>query len=349
MSEQARSCFISFGSSEQLESELRAFADGGDRSRFTPAAQPGSSKAGHGLQIGPRGLGIPIEIFLEAARLFGESGAETLVSLDEAGEETGEFVLYRDAFLRRHGPGLDPERSGCFPFVVKQERIPAARSHHAEEAESYRDRIGDRILNPERVDPEMRHLIEDDLQRVERVLSLPFGKKVLDVGCSDGTVTLMAAERWGCDEVVGVDVAGSAVEEARANARKRGLEQSARFSVSFIEDLDYPDGVFDTVCATETLEHVAPGCFNACLENLVRMLKPTGNIIVTVPNRYPDSSYIEQKRDRWRWPAHHHFFSSLSLSYVLGKYFSNIELFPHDDINPAAKGIYLICCCWKKK
>jgi 2-polyprenyl-3-methyl-5-hydroxy-6-metoxy-1,4-benzoquinol methylase len=290
-----------------------------------------------------------LDILLEAAGVFCDSKADTLVSLDEQGEETAEFAFYRDSFLSRHGPNREGDRSRCFPFVVRGRGSPFAKGKQAEEAESYRDRIGDRLMNPERVDREMRHLIEDDIRRVDRVLALPFGKRVLDVGCSDGTVTLMVAERWACEEVIGVDIAASAVAEARANAQKKEMQQTVKFFASFIEDLDYPDQAFDTVSATETLEHVAPGQFAPCLRNLVRMVRPTGNLIVTVPNRYPDPSYVAQKRDRWRWPAHHHFFGRFKLAYLLSSFFARVEFFPHDDACPPERGIYLISCCWERK
>ena len=302
----------------------------------------------HALELA-QDRSTPLDILLEAAGIFSDSEADTLVSLDEQGEETGEFAVYRNSFLSRYGPNREGDRSRCFPFVARRREAPFGKGEQAEEAESHRDRIGDRLMDPERVDPEMRHLIEDDIRRVSRVLALPFGKRVLDVGCSDGTVTFMVAERWGCEEVIGVDIAASAVEEARAKARKKKLAQRVKFFGSFIEDLDYPDHAFDTVSATETLEHVAPGHFTSCLQNLVRMVRPTGNFIVTVPNRYPDPSYVAQRRDRWRWPAHHHFFGRFKLFYLLSRFFARVEFFPHDDACPPGRGIYLICCCWGKK
>lgn len=347
LSKERQPWFLPFAGPEEFQPALEMWRMAGEGAPSPPSRE--RIKGQHALQIASDGVGVPWETLLEATRIFFDSEADTLVSLNQEGEETEAFILYRGLFLDRYGPSPDRDRSRCFPFVVSHELNPRHKHQHAEEAETYRDRIGDRILNPQRVDPEMRHLIDDDLQRVDRVLSLPFGKKVLDVGCSDGTVTLMAMEKWGCEEAVGIDVAHSAVEEAQANARKRGLHPRAQFFASFIEELDHPGHTFDTICATETLEHVAPGHFNACLDNLVRMLKPTGNLIVTVPNRYPDSSYMEQKRDRWRWPAHHHFFSRFKLFYILGRRFSRIDFFPHDDLHSPEKGVYLICCCWEKK
>lgn len=342
---------IPFAAPEDLRKQLGPQPSGAGAVEIAAGREwtPGFPAGQHALQVAQWRGGTPSDLFFTAVNLFFASGADTLVSLDQEGEETGEFAIYRDSFLARYGPDPERDRSRCFPFVVVNGPRSVAKEKHTEEAENYRDRIGDRLLNPERVEPEMRHLIQDDIRRVDRVLSLPFGKKVLDVGCSDGTVTLMAAEKWACEEVIGVDVARSAVDEALLKARQKGWQHRARFFPSFIEDLDYPDRCFDTVCATETLEHVAPGHFDFCLKNLVRMVKPSGNFIITVPNRYPDPSYVTQKRDRWRWPAHHHFFSRLKLFHILSRFFFRVEFFPHDEGNPPEKGVYLICCCWEKK
>lgn len=225
------------------------------------------------------------------------------------------------------------------------------KKRHIQEAERYRDRIGDRILHPQKVPQDKRHLIKDDLQRFKRVLKLPFGARVLDVGCSDGTVTIEIAKKPSCRQVIGVDVAPSAIREATQKIRlvKFACRKNVSFLNSFIEDLDFSDDYFDTVSAGEVLEHLAVGQLVSTLNNLVRMLSRSGNMIITVPNRQPAQKYIKQKRDRWDWPNHHRYFTVESLRFILNEYFKKITFYPLYDNEDYAKSIYLICNCERKR
>lgn len=69
------------------------------------------------------------------------------------------------------------------------------------------------------------------------------GSKLLDVGCGSGQLALMAA-RDGLD-VVGVDIAESWIERARARAQAEKLR--ARFELADAEALPFEDGTFDAV------------------------------------------------------------------------------------------------------
>lgn len=271
-----------------------------------------------------------------ASRTVRESGAAGAVFLDTQGLELPGLRLLRG--------GRESARpmSEWIPIVLEEDEYsPEA---HRSEAEQYRDRIGDRLLRPEAVDPDKKHLIGDDLQRAARVLELGYEGRVLDVGTSDGTLLLKTIRHWDLRDAVGVDVAASAISEANAAvARDRFLQGRVTFVESFIEDLGFPDGTFDTVAACETLEHIGSGQFQRALANLLRMLRRGGRMLVTVPNRYPAPSFERDGRARWAWPAHHQFFTQLSLRYLLAPHFERIEFFSLYDGEAPADSIYLIC------
>ena len=226
-----------------------------------------------------------------------------------------------------------------------------SKRKHIEEAEKYRDRIGDRLYHPENVEPDKKHLIGDDIQRAKRVLELPCGEIVLDVGCSDGTLTIEIAKKWNPKKIIGVDISLSAIREAKEKRRKMqpSLREKISFLQRFIEDLDFPDNYFDTIYACETLEHTGPGRLEIALNNLVRMLKKNGNMVITVPNREPAEKYVKQNRARWDWPAHHHFFTIFNLRNLLKKYFVNVRFYPLYNGEKAKESIFLICNCTAKK
>ncbi len=240
----------------------------------------------------------------------------------------------------RRGPA-DIPRELWVPVVVPDGHYE--QGAHKEEAEQYRDRIGDRLLRPETVEEGKKHLIADDRQRADRVLALVHNSPLLDVGCSDGTLLLEAVRRWNVSDAVGADVAASALEEGRrALAADPQLQGRVRFVESFIETLDFPDNYFSTITACETLEHVGQGQLAGALANLYRMLRPGGDMIVTVPNRFPEQKYEDQGRARWSWPAHHQFYSLTSLCEMLAPHFDEVQRLSHHETDAPGEGIYLI-------
>lgn len=224
------------------------------------------------------------------------------------------------------------------------------KKQHYIEAEKFRDRIGDRLFNPRKVNSALRHFINDDIQRTKVILSIPFGEKVLDVGCSDGAVTIEIAKKWQCQEALGIDISSSAILEAKKRLKllDKGLRNNIKFRRSFVEDLTYPGGYFDTVAICETLEHIGVGQLEIVLGNLVRMLKPHGNFITSVPNRFPHSKYVKENRARWNWPTHYRYFSYEYFESLLKEYFKSVRFYSLYD-EKVGESIFLIANCWGKK
>jgi len=100
------------------------------------------------------------------------------------------------------------------------------------------------------------------------------GKKVLDVGCNDGSDALRIIEAG--NTVEGIDISFNAVEQAR----KRGV--SARVLDISSQPLPFPAESFDVVVAGEIIEHVIDT--DKFLRILHDMLKPGGTLILTTPN-----------------------------------------------------------------
>jgi ubiquinone/menaquinone biosynthesis C-methylase UbiE len=115
-------------------------------------------------------------------------------------------------------------------------------------------------------------------RRVEMILemlpALGPSADLLDVGCLDGTLTRLYAERVGTARVRGVDV--SLLEGARA----KGVD-AVEFDLNSGDPLPFPDGSFDVVLCVETLEHVYPT--DQLVGELFRVLKRGGTAIIDVP------------------------------------------------------------------
>jgi SAM-dependent methyltransferase len=105
------------------------------------------------------------------------------------------------------------------------------------------------------------------------------GHRVLDVGCGAG-VDLARFAKGGAD-VVGVDLASSAVDLARANFEQQGL--SGEFRVADGEALPFPEGSFDLVYAHGVVQYTTNP--QRLVDECRRVLKPGGEAVFQVYNR----------------------------------------------------------------
>lgn len=121
-------------------------------------------------------------------------------------------------------------------------------------------------------------------------LGLRAGSKFIDVGAGAGRHSYEALRR-GAD-VIAFDLDEPElrnVEEmfgAMSAAGEVPEGGTARICVGDVLEMDFPDENFDVVLASEILEHV-PADTEAIAE-LVRILKPGGKLVVTVPRFWPE-------------------------------------------------------------
>jgi SAM-dependent methyltransferase len=101
--------------------------------------------------------------------------------------------------------------------------------------------------------------------------------RVLDIGCGPGTITADLAELVPHGSVMAIDAAGAIVEQARANAVRRGLT-NVDFAVGDAHALAFPDGSFDVVHAHQVLQHVGDPVM--VLREMGRVCAPGGVVAV---------------------------------------------------------------------
>jgi SAM-dependent methyltransferase len=121
-------------------------------------------------------------------------------------------------------------------------------------------------------------------------LHLKPGNRVLDAGCGTGRHVCEAFRAGGVD-VVGIDLKWEdlckaattlyLMREAEGGGRGRCL-----ISRADVITLPFCDEIFDTVICSEVLEHIADN--RAAIGELVRVLKPGGNLVVSVPRFLPE-------------------------------------------------------------
>ena len=113
------------------------------------------------------------------------------------------------------------------------------------------------------------------------------GMRVLDAGCGSGR-HLCEAFRTPGVAVAGVDLSWDDLRKAKGYLSLMARETTGNWIITRadIAALPYADGSFDVVVCSEVLEHLPDG--KAAVAELVRVLKPGGDLVVTVPRFFPE-------------------------------------------------------------
>jgi ubiquinone/menaquinone biosynthesis C-methylase UbiE len=111
------------------------------------------------------------------------------------------------------------------------------------------------------------------------------GGAYLDVGCGNGAQTVLFAKHF--DEWVGIDVEQARLEEFR-HELKRGDYEAARKKHDILfyngDRIPLSDNSVDVLTCIEVIEHTQSD--KATIRELLRVLKPGGTAVITVPNKW---------------------------------------------------------------
>lgn len=136
------------------------------------------------------------------------------------------------------------------------------------------------------------------------------GKRVLDIGCGDGTFTLALVE-MGAASVTGIDPADKAIDAARIEADRVGLSRKVKFYVQNVYDLDNPREQYDVVVLRGVLHHLPDPeravYLAAKLANEIVVLEPNGaNPALKIIERlspyhveHEEQSFLPATVDHW--------------------------------------------------
>jgi len=118
------------------------------------------------------------------------------------------------------------------------------------------------------------------IKKINSVLHDNKNKKVLDIGCGTGAISLYLAKQ-GCD-VTGVDISHYAIELAKKNARNFNLTKKAKFLEKDIQKASIK-GNFNLIICSEVLEHLKKD--KKKLLDLNKILNKDGKLIISVPSK----------------------------------------------------------------
>jgi SAM-dependent methyltransferase len=114
------------------------------------------------------------------------------------------------------------------------------------------------------------------------------GQRILDIGCQGGHQLAMVSH--GFVEAIGIDIADYSQMWAQFPA--------VQFMIHDVdtESIPFPDGSFDTVLATNVLEHVFD--VFGFVDEVARLLAPGGTALISVPNAGNFRRVIDLARGR---------------------------------------------------
>jgi len=150
-------------------------------------------------------------------------------------------------------------------------------------SEKYLDKINEAYYSPVNADGSNVYR-----ERVHWVCNQVTGSTVLDIGCSQGIVSLLLGRE--AKQVVGIDVAEESIEYAQEALLKE--DKSVRGCVSFecVNMFNFSsDTLFDSVILSEVLEHLSNP--EAAIEAASKLVEQNGTLVCTVPygvNDWPD-------------------------------------------------------------
>lgn len=158
------------------------------------------------------------------------------------------------------------------------------------------------------LEPGLKRMYGEFLERVERRHPGHRFDRVLDVGCAYGYFLDVARERLGARELVGLDVTPEA-----ESIRERGY----RFHRGFVEDVPLPESHFDLVFMGDAIEHVRDPLRVA--DRLSAVLAPGGVLVLTTVDF--DAPLARLLGRRWRLmkpPEHLFYWNRRSLTRLFG-------------------------------
>ena len=131
-----------------------------------------------------------------------------------------------------------------------------------------------------------------DVRRWKAMMKYYRGGNVLDIGCLDSQITIMARAMDPSTDVVGTDVASEAVEEMRWKY------PDITFLVDDIYKTELPRAYFSYVCMGEVIEHLERP--EEAIQMAISLVKPGGMLVISTPYKEEvEPGAVDKDRHLW--------------------------------------------------
>ena len=127
-------------------------------------------------------------------------------------------------------------------------------------------------------------------------LDLAPGMTLLDIGCGWGQLLACAAREYGV-RGLGITLSREQLAECQAMARREGLDKQLEFRLMDYRQLKESGLKFDRIVSVGMLEHVGRKNYSLYFENVDRVLKPGGLLLlhfISGRREYPGDAWIKK-------------------------------------------------------
>jgi SAM-dependent methyltransferase len=137
---------------------------------------------------------------------------------------------------------------------------------------------------------------EDVVSALLKLANVKKGDMVYDLGCGDGRIVIAAAKEYGA-RGIGIDINPDRITEARANAKKAGVEGLVKFEVKDLFDADIHE-------ATVVALYLLPEINLRLRPKLLKELKPGTRVVshsFHMGDWKPEKEEIVEGSHIYRW------------------------------------------------
>ena len=156
----------------------------------------------------------------------------------------------------------------------------------------------------------------EHMQRYYSVVDLVKDKIVLDAACGEGYGTYLLSQN--AAHVTGLDISSEAIVHAKLTYVKENIS----FVQGSIENLPLPDQSVDVVISFETIEHVDESAQKRFLQEIKRVLKSDGLLIMSTPDKY-----IYSERPKYKNSFHIREFYKNEYYEFLKQFFNKVDIY----------------------
>jgi SAM-dependent methyltransferase len=132
-------------------------------------------------------------------------------------------------------------------------------------------------------------------------------KRIINIGCAFPVDELYFAHK--VKEWVGIDLSAESIRVAETITRRElhpELAQRVRYEVQDATAMTFADGEFDIGLSFSTFDHIpSHDKRQAAINELARVTKPGGQVIITTPNRYHLLYYARSRSQQKRNLSHY--------------------------------------------
>ncbi len=119
------------------------------------------------------------------------------------------------------------------------------------------------------------------VKRILKELGNIGNKKVLDIGCEEGYISLKMLEKEP-SHLYAIDIVDEALNSFKNKLKNKKYESNIIIKKAFLQKIPFKDNFFDLAVCTEVIEH-APDVEKGFKE-MARVLRRGGRLILTFPN-----------------------------------------------------------------